>query len=191
MMTKTNCKRARVQIALQVGQDLDELEERQLRRHVAVCPDCREHQQRLKVDYAVLQECGGDGDCGPPRSVWPAVSERIVMLQRESALQYRFNGWVPAAVVTAASLLMFVFTGSPSTRQWDEGEDNVAVQSLIPIPAQPVAEPGPWRASPYAAPRGRDIRQFQAGFPQGGPSFVLPEEWVPLRPLDSRQRPGR
>ena len=105
-----NCKRARIDIALLVGNDLDAPTQQQLERHLANCPHCRDHRHSLT---ATMQSLQGD-PLEPIRtgSLWPRLEQQLA--RREAAWSgARFNGWVPAMAVAAAWIVLLVFLQSP------------------------------------------------------------------------------
>jgi hypothetical protein len=114
----TNCTRAKRDIALWVGSDLDDQEVAALRRHLACCECCREHWRQMKRSLQSLQEPGEFEPAERAESVWPALAGRLP--SREAFRRAdEFNGWLPATVVAAACLavLVFVRSGPPTHRR--------------------------------------------------------------------------
>lgn len=113
-----NCTRAKSEIALWAGGDLDDRQIAQLERHVAVCPDCREYRQRMSGSLQVLQNPVVSEPSSLHDSVWPGVESRLSMQsQLEARRAERLNRWLPAAAIAAACLAVIAFTSEPAARQ--------------------------------------------------------------------------
>ena len=98
-----DCQQAKTLIALWAGHDLPSSEERNLRRHVSVCPDCKEYARKMKTCVEQLQ------DCSEPR-VQP--TDKCLWSNLKSTLQApehprRFNGWTASLALAACFLAMF------------------------------------------------------------------------------------
>ncbi len=103
-----HCRTARSQIALWIGQDLNDAAQKQVQQHLADCPNCSDYWLEFKTSNDVLQQIRDDS-CRPTRdSIWPAVKMRIAY-QLVTVRMARFNGWLPATVIVAACLLLAVF----------------------------------------------------------------------------------
>lgn len=100
-----NCKRARANIALWVGDDLDDSAERDLRRHVVDCPACHEYWHDMKTGLQILQDSQGRAK-STGKSLWPSLATALVPEHQYASRPSRFNGWVPAVAVAAACLAM-------------------------------------------------------------------------------------
>lgn len=111
-----NCKRAQRNIALWVGQDLDESSEQMLQRHLACCPGCREFAQQMKSCLHMLQNPEHEPTDSCSYDLWPTVAAKLTAAEKQLAAQ-RFNGWLPATVMAAAvaCLLLAIFWRSGST----------------------------------------------------------------------------
>lgn len=110
-----NCKQAQRDIALWVGQDLDDPRDRDnVKRHVTSCPDCREHYRRMKGALKVLDRAETPQTYVATGSLWPDLATRIN--GRESQVpRGRFNGWMPFVAMTAACfILMLVVNEQPN-----------------------------------------------------------------------------
>ena len=104
-----NCRQARIDLALCVGEDLPEAARREsLRQHVAQCPGCRAHYKRLRGTLQVLESSDRDRTYDVGGSLWPQLSNRIRRLEEAPAPPSRLNGWLPFVAVTAACALLVV-----------------------------------------------------------------------------------
>jgi hypothetical protein len=112
--TDMNCRQAQQDIALFVGHDLDDPRERDdVKRHVATCPDCREHYRRLKGTLKVLSHADAPETYTTTGSLWPELAGRINN-RRPSGPRGRFNGWAPFVAMTAACLMLVVVVNEPA-----------------------------------------------------------------------------
>lgn len=109
-----NCRQAKSTIKLWDSGSLDAQTERKLRRHVAVCPHCRQHWQKWQASLAALREGGYEPINSFPASLWASLSSVLARRQRFERLN-RFNGWVPTAAVIVGCLVLIVFSHSPPT----------------------------------------------------------------------------
>ena len=109
-----NCKRAKQELALSAGHDLDALTEQDLRRHLANCPECYDQWNRVRSTTAMLQQVAADevASTEPPQ-LWSSLSQALPQSsQRRTAspgnrLSFS-NALVP--VVAVASLMFAVFS---------------------------------------------------------------------------------
>lgn len=107
------CKQAKLDLALLVGNDLEPEAERVVQRHLAECPQCRLHWQRLRSMGGVLREVADGGRDFPSPNLWQQVQSRLpanrAVLQRSGA-----EGWFPVAALAAACCVVLVFSsGTP------------------------------------------------------------------------------
>ena len=109
-----NCNEAQHELALASGQDLDPQNQDALNRHLAVCPECREHWRNLRDSTDVLQQASASGEhLGP--SLWPDLEARLngrKHLVAESA-GGTASGWLPViamALATAATIAFALST---------------------------------------------------------------------------------
>lgn len=98
-----NCRESRFQLALFVGGDLDESSSTTLQRHLATCPECREHHSGLNtvMDHVERSESQSTA-MDHPESVWPQLA--AVIRVRDDNRSRRFNGWVAGFSVAAMAL---------------------------------------------------------------------------------------
>ena len=104
-----NCKRARSEIALWVGNDLDEVAEAKLEQHLAECHHCRKNWREMQASLSTLREPNYDSYRSQYDSVWPRLSAQLPS-REEIRRAERFNGWLPAVTVVAACLMMATFS---------------------------------------------------------------------------------
>jgi len=110
-----NCRQAKLDIALWIGEDLTDVGAREeLRRHVAACPPCRTHYRRLKKTLGVLEHADREATYDSSDSVWPELSRRLDRRSRRPTQGNRFNGWFPFAAMTVACLLLVVVMANPA-----------------------------------------------------------------------------
>lgn len=109
MLWKTECDRMRLLIGLCVGDDVDEEERAEVRRHVSTCPNCRDQWVRLQSGQKVLELAGNPSAAEEVErtSVWPQLQRQIVSLQSRPASR-NWQRWVPVGALAAACLGMLV-----------------------------------------------------------------------------------
>lgn len=109
------CKNMKSSLALWVGHDLDEAEEKEVRRHVAVCESCREYSLELQETQGILEQTVASRvvDADAP-SIWPEL--RATLLQRARRANsvaagnsgfWRLQNLLPAGALTAACLTIW------------------------------------------------------------------------------------
>ncbi len=115
----TNCKRAKLFIALSVGGDLDEIGESVMKAHLADCPPCLQHLQAMKSNLRPLQNPDEASPYTLHDSLWPDLCERLPARNGFSVLKY--NGWWVAGAVAVACVAIAMFWQTESHRnQWPE-----------------------------------------------------------------------
>jgi predicted anti-sigma-YlaC factor YlaD len=107
-----NCKKAKTQVALLIGNDLEPAILADVRGHLGQCVSCRQHFEQLSNCLEVLQ--------APPRgynpeegSLWPKVSVRLAS-PAAGQKPHRLSGWAPTLAVAAACTAMFWV----ASKQW-------------------------------------------------------------------------
>lgn len=164
------CKRAKSEIALWVGNDLDENDEQQVARHVARCPQCRDHATELKASLQFLQRPSDDQAIAPQGSIWPAMTAKLAAVDASRHMD-RFNGWVPALTVAAACLAIVLLLDRSGPR--DEQQPRPVLPTVrYPVNAAPRVEQVKW--NPY-----RFATDQQVVFPQH--PLWFPREVEPIR----------
>ena len=98
-----NCDEVRLELALWVGNDLDDparIEE--LRRHVATCPDCRLKSKSLQSSMVLLGATDPNPTFDIPDSLWPELNARIEYLERTPKTPSPYGSWALAVVCGVA-----------------------------------------------------------------------------------------
>jgi hypothetical protein len=104
-----NCRQAKADIALWIGEDLPDRSRREeLRRHVSACHGCRSHYRRLKGTLQVLEHADREQTYDVSDSVWPELARRIEQQSDSRSRGARFNGWLPFVAMTAACVALVV-----------------------------------------------------------------------------------
>ena len=157
----TNCKHAKQDIALWVGSDLDEPAVHRMERHLAQCPPCREYADSMKAALRMLHEPADQPDFSRA-SLWPALCARIDSLENRAQLG-RFNGWLPALTVVAASIALILLLDMQPAAQ------PRAITPMFPtVPV--VSQPGEFRNAPQRFP---SQYIFEAPEQSASPEFLL------------------
>lgn len=124
------CRRARRDIALYIGDDLDDASKRRLKRHLAACPRCRAHYQQVKASLSPLYE--RDDSAPEPAddhdSIWPGMIIRLPAVEKQREAP-RFNGWLPAMAVAASCLAIVVFARTDHFGGGARGADAAGLHS--------------------------------------------------------------
>jgi hypothetical protein len=111
MIWNLNCRKTRRLLALAAGNDVEERDLAGVRRHLAVCPHCREVWQGLQLSQQALElvraapvdEDVAPGSAWPGRSIWPAVAREVRVID-ERAVAPNWRGWLPSGALAAACL---------------------------------------------------------------------------------------
>lgn len=110
-----NCKTAQRQMALAVGEDLSPNESQELQGHLEACSNCQKTWEQQQQGFAVLQRSRSQEIPQKSDSVWPMLATRLRERETNSP-RGEFNGWFAALAVTAACVLVFVFSQDSSIR---------------------------------------------------------------------------
>lgn len=89
-----NCDEVKLELALWVGNDLDDptrIEE--LRRHVATCPQCRSQAKSLQASMGVLGTIDPNPTFDLQESLWPELSARIDYLEKAPRNPPAYGKW--------------------------------------------------------------------------------------------------
>ena len=108
-----NCKTAERQMALAVGEDLAPVESQELQGHLESCMKCQKTWEQQQHGFAVLQRSRAQEVPRKSDSVWPMLVNRLRERNAESP-RSEFNGWFVGLAVTAACVLVFVFSQESS-----------------------------------------------------------------------------
>jgi hypothetical protein len=104
-----SCKAIQRLMALAVGDDLPVSELRQLEQHVRVCAKCQSAWEQHRQGFAVVQQSRIQTIRPLSDSIWPKLANRLQHRFSDRS-QSDFNGWIPALAITAACVLVFVFS---------------------------------------------------------------------------------
>lgn len=103
-----HCKRAKLEIALWVGDDLDGNASDELKHHLSECAPCRQHRDRLKSSLKPLHDSDAASMFSINDSLWPNLLTQLPKRPADSEPS-EFNGWLPALAVCAACLAIMTF----------------------------------------------------------------------------------
>lgn len=171
-----NCRQARIDLALCVGEDLPEAARREsLRQHVAQCPGCQAHYKRLRGALRVLESSDCDRTYDVNDSMWPQLAVRIRRLEETPVPASRFNGWLPFVAVTAAcAMLVVVMDRQPTEPAPAIARDIFGVQHLFATPQVsehtqdflPVGRRRRWSTEPFAIEQNEPYRAERTALEQ-------------------------
>jgi hypothetical protein len=97
-----NCKRAKLHIALLIGDDLDEDAQAELREHLRECAPCREYHAGMADAPQFLHDIGGPV-LQSHDSLWPDLLDKLP--PRPGLRLHEFHGWWAAAVAVVVAFL--------------------------------------------------------------------------------------
>lgn len=156
------CKTAERQMALAVGEDLSPAENQELQRHLQDCSNCRQTWEQQRRGFAVLQNSRTNELQRKSDSVWPVLSHRL--RERNAAPQRgEFNGWIAALAVTAACVLMFVFSQDDSRSMTAQQQRGAYSRGML------VSSPGKSESNTRPLLRQDDVQRKRAYNPAPSP----------------------
>lgn len=162
-----NCRDAKRDLALLAGGDLDDAARvRELRRHLAGCPDCRRQYQSTRSalqSLRGLKAAASNSTWESGGSLWPAIQRELSRPPQPLPRQVfrQLHHWSPFAAMTAACVLILVavvYRGEPreppvtprgmqvvpSTATRPESESSRSPgESVAQPPSPPELEEGP------------------------------------------------
>lgn len=145
-----NCDEAKLEIALWVGNDLDDparIEE--LRRHIATCPDCRLRTKSLQSSMVVLGAADQDLTYDPGDSLWPELQSRIDYLEKTPKSPFPAVKWALAlAVIVGVGVGSWSMLTTPPEKPVQQ-----TTQTVTPEPAKPI----------HSTPPGYSHSHYQPG----------------------------
>lgn len=129
MKSMKPCKQMRPALALWIGHDLDEAEEKQVRRHVAECGGCRDYSQQLQGSQHVLEQTGAVTAAleVTDDSLWPEVRGTLLQRARRSSVRPsagRIQRLLPIGALTAACLTIWFSSQNDLPLHWPEKVSN-------------------------------------------------------------------
>lgn len=168
------CKRAKQEMALGAGRDLDAATEQDLRRHLASCPSCQEHWNRIRSTTSILHQVSVEETEVPVPRLWSSMSRSIRATSGRQTARSESSvfshGLVP--LVAVASLVLAVVSINHSL--------NNPPPSQTSLPAFRNAEP--------ARTVEHSIDRFNRRFlDEGGSRFVPPPQSPMQRMLRDRE----
>ncbi|CAK9106491.1 Uncharacterized protein SCF082_LOCUS49599 [Durusdinium trenchii] len=151
-----NCQEAKVDLALLVGHDLEDASRREeLRRHVATCPQCRQHLRGLKSSLAVLEHVDPELTYVSADSLWPDLKARLETPSSARPPREGGGSWISWSAL-ALSLVVCVTVFTPIF--WEIAR--------IPWESSPAVEEEEWAMrstreseSPYDKPSENDAKR--------------------------------
>jgi anti-sigma factor RsiW len=157
------CEQIQNDIALWVGNDATPQEAEQVRQHLATCPDCRAHAQRLKTAMAMVGRSTPEPTYDTTDSLWPAIARRLPQRPRKTA-DASWRKWLPsvAATVVAAGVMVAVVVlppknnvdplGNPVPRGMGVGSAIESLQEQTKPDAEKKKQQNPITRPAYAKP---------------------------------------
>jgi len=106
-----NCNEIRQNLALLVGDDLEDEQTLDARRHLAECPGCRQTLQSLEDSQTAMRVVSETPEDFHHESLWPSVRAQLMPATLMNPSQPMPN-WVPTAALAAACLALLLFVGS-------------------------------------------------------------------------------
>ncbi|MCA8992637.1 MAG: zf-HC2 domain-containing protein [Planctomycetaceae bacterium] len=108
-----NCREAQNEIALLVGDDLDDVTTRKtLKKHVAQCPSCHAHYRSVRQAVAVLTSSDRAETFESRDSLWPNVQKRLKE-RRPRTKGPGFRKWWPLGAFMAACVVVVFLIQPP------------------------------------------------------------------------------
>jgi hypothetical protein len=159
-----NCRQAKSDIALWIGDDLpDRARREELRRHVSACSACRKHFKRLKGTLRVLEHADREQTYDASDSVWPELSRRIDVQSQSGGRRARFNGWFPFVAMTAACVALLVTMNPHGTMPVDSVDAPMSrgVLDFPPFGHRPGQTPGTVPPGGSLSPAGASTSVFR------------------------------
>lgn len=147
------CKSMKSLLALWVGHDLDEAEEKEVRRHVADCEPCREFSVELRGSQEVLEKTVSTTlpVAADSPSIWPELRATLLHRSRRTAASssttawssgfWRVQNWFPVGAISAACLTIWFASSSNSGLPSEWPSEVRAVRS---VPSQSTADLTPF-----------------------------------------------
>lgn len=128
-----NCRRAKLEMALWVGDDLDDGAVTGLKQHLAGCKCCHSHWKQLKQCLKPLHDSGETSLPSLHESVWPELLPQLSKPSHEPR-PVEFNGWIPAiAVLMTCTAITLFWESHPSV---GDSLEKVVVQ-IMPTEMMP------------------------------------------------------
>lgn len=101
-----NCRTARKQIALLVGDDLSQPEAAELMVHLRACPECAENRREMGASSGVLSACNDEPVRRDHESLWPDVRANLQVMEAYQPPRRRL---APGSVMAVAVAVCVTF----------------------------------------------------------------------------------
>ena len=128
------CKTAQRQMALAVGDDLEQAEAQELQRHLAQCSVCRALWEQHRQSFAVLQDSRVVASAVKRDSVWPSVATRLQ--QRQPGGRRGVNNlWISGLAIASAAVVVFVFSQEDQVPPQRPVRGNMFSDLIVGVPS--------------------------------------------------------
>lgn len=120
-----HCSQARNQIALLVGDDIDDSDRPEVERHLSECKSCHSYRDGLASTHEQLQMLSAEDSGVMSASLWPEM-EPAVRLANSDRGSRRLNGWAVGLAVAATVMAMFAMSGDLGPVRYDDGNSEMS-----------------------------------------------------------------
>jgi len=126
-----NCKRAKLHIALLIGDDLEDAAQAELHEHLRECAPCREYHEGMIAVPSPFEDLEERTALPQHDSLWPGLLDRLP--SQPGLRLHDFNGWWAALAVAVACFAIALFWNDEArSGRWSSP---VAVQDVSPNPS--------------------------------------------------------
>lgn len=133
-----NCKQSQKWIALSVGSDLPDAEEKALQIHLRSCPECRERSHRLRRSLDHLKAPLEVGQDNLHDSIWPSLSSKIAN-KKVSRSERQLSYLLPTAAVLSASVALMLMWRNPLPLHQPGGAERSMARRQVVSPPPPIS----------------------------------------------------
>lgn len=142
-----NCRTAKKQIALWVGNDLSQSAIESLEHHIENCPKCQDRAEALLSSSDVLLAFNTETVRSPSDSVWDGVRQKI---EEDPRRDTRRSGQITGALFLAAAMLLIavlpdLIATPPSPSITGQGVDAFAPKVIMSPDYSPYYPDPTWR----------------------------------------------
>lgn len=132
-----SCDRHRPLLALLVGNDLDQREASDVRKHLGDCASCQAHWDELQASTGVLHSVARDTSRPASGSLWPKISSELAA--RPVKLPDAAPSWFTLGAFAAACAAVVWLTLSTPVFDFDGGKAGLATDEGPREVVQPVS----------------------------------------------------